>query len=210
VTRVLSQRIGAIAAYRASEAGLSPNQVTLASSALVLLASLLYVVLPAGVAPTVVILIALQLAYGLDCADGQLARARRMGSEFGGWLDLTMDAIFGTVLAFAILVWVVGRAPELIVPAAAALCILTAGRIVAVYSGKIASLMRASGAGAPEEQDQMSPLRFAAVLAMDTPMLYLGLSVLRDFPIALAVYSAGLGLLLGAASFRLGLRLRDS
>lgn len=197
-----------MAAYCADSAALAPNHLTLMSASLVLLASILYVVLPPGVTSAVVVLVVLQLAYGLDCADGQLARARRMSSEFGGWLDLTMDAIFGTVLTFSILVWVVGRTPEHLVVAAIGLCALTAGRIVAVYSGKIASLMRARSGGATDKEESSSPLRFVLVLLMDTPILYLGLAGLRDFPLALAAYTTGLGMLLGLTSFRIGLRLR--
>lgn len=212
---MLSQRIGAIAASSVHDTSLSPNHLTLASSALILLASVLYVALPAGLASALVILVILQLAYGLDCADGQLARARRETSEFGGWLDITMDAIFGTVLTFSILVWIVGIAPALVLPGAVGLCALTAGRIVAVYSGKIAGLMAArSGAstagGAPASgEDRSGPLRRLVVLLMDTPVLYLGLCVFRDFPLALSAYAAILGALLGMTSFRIGLRLRS-
>jgi phosphatidylglycerophosphate synthase len=46
-----------------------------------------------------------QLAFGCDCADGQLARERGQSSPFGAWLDQVADfgshvAVFGSFAAF--------------------------------------------------------------------------------------------------------------
>jgi phosphatidylglycerophosphate synthase len=78
-------------AWWASRRGLSPNQVTLASLAVAVVAA---ACCAAGarwgyVAGAVL----LQVSFGLDCADGQLARLTGTFSEFGGWLDAMVDRL---------------------------------------------------------------------------------------------------------------------
>jgi phosphatidylglycerophosphate synthase len=78
-------------AWWASRRGLSPNQVTLASLAVAVVAA-------AGCAAGtrwgyVAGAVLLQLSFGLDCADGQLARLTGTFSEFGGWLDAMVDRL---------------------------------------------------------------------------------------------------------------------
>ncbi len=78
-------------AWWASRRGLTPNQVTLASLAVAVVAAACcatgtrwgYV---AGA-------VLLQASFGLDCADGQLARLTGRFSEFGGWLDAMVDRL---------------------------------------------------------------------------------------------------------------------
>ena len=78
-------------AWWASRRGFSPNQVTLASLVVGLLAAACcatgarwgYV---AGA-------VLLQASYALDCADGQLARFTGTFSEFGAWLDALADRL---------------------------------------------------------------------------------------------------------------------
>jgi phosphatidylglycerophosphate synthase len=73
----------------AARRGITPNQVTVASFAVGLLAAAGFATgerwgLVAGA-------ILLQVAFTLDCVDGQLARYSRQFSDFGGWLDATFD-----------------------------------------------------------------------------------------------------------------------
>src|SRR5919199_1802968 len=78
-------------AWWASRRGLTPNQVTVASLAV------------AGIAGGfcalgqrwgyVVGAVLLQASFGLDCADGQLARLTGRFSDFGGWLDAMVDRL---------------------------------------------------------------------------------------------------------------------
>jgi phosphatidylglycerophosphate synthase len=73
----------------AARAGLSPNQVTVASMVLGVLAAAGFATgerwgLIAGA-------IVLQAAFALDCVDGQLARYSRRFSAFGAWLDSIFD-----------------------------------------------------------------------------------------------------------------------
>jgi phosphatidylglycerophosphate synthase len=78
-------------AWWASRRGLTPNQVTTTSLAVAVLAA---VCCASGsrwgyVAGAVL----LQLSFGLDCADGQLARLTRTFSDFGAWLDAMADRL---------------------------------------------------------------------------------------------------------------------
>jgi phosphatidylglycerophosphate synthase len=73
----------------AARRGLTPNQVTAASFAVGLMTAACFATgerwgLVAGAA-------LLQVAFMLDCVDGQLARYSRQFSELGGWLDATLD-----------------------------------------------------------------------------------------------------------------------
>jgi phosphatidylglycerophosphate synthase len=73
----------------AARRGLTPNQVTVASALIGLLASAGFATgerwgLVAGA-------ILLQVAFTADCVDGQLARYSRQFSAVGGWLDSTFD-----------------------------------------------------------------------------------------------------------------------
>ncbi len=49
----------------------------------------------------------LQLAFSLDCADGQLARARRRTSAFGAFFDQTIDVVTHALLYVALTTYVV-------------------------------------------------------------------------------------------------------
>ena len=73
----------------AARRGLNPNQVTTVSMAVGILAAAAFATgerwgLVAGA-------LLLQLAFTLDCVDGQLARYTRTFSKFGAWLDSVFD-----------------------------------------------------------------------------------------------------------------------
>lgn len=78
-------------AWGASRVGLRPNQVTLISLAVAVVAAAFC----AGGTRTgyVVGAVLLQLSFGLDCADGQLARFTGSFSPLGGWLDAICDRL---------------------------------------------------------------------------------------------------------------------
>jgi phosphatidylglycerophosphate synthase len=78
-------------AWGASRRGLSPNQVTLASLAVALLAACCCAT---GARWAYVVgAVLLQVSFGLDCADGQLARLTGAFSELGAWLDAMVDRL---------------------------------------------------------------------------------------------------------------------
>jgi phosphatidylglycerophosphate synthase len=100
----VSQRMGswfAVAAYRR---GLAPTALTLGSLALGLLAGGL-VIVAYGRAQLAVGLSALllwQVAYALDCADGQLARVTGQASQAGKRLDILCDVALQIALTAAV------------------------------------------------------------------------------------------------------------
>jgi phosphatidylglycerophosphate synthase len=72
----------------------TPNQLTILS-AVVNVATSVFVIVAGQVTVAIagIALIGWQLGYSLDCADGQLARARRSASPFGAWLDQCADFV---------------------------------------------------------------------------------------------------------------------
>jgi phosphatidylglycerophosphate synthase len=109
-TETVNQRIGAYACVVAERFGLPPTALTLANLILGLVASGLVVALaPAmagGVVPAPVVgLVALvlwQVAYSLDCADGQLARVTGQASPAGARLDILCDVALQIALVAAV------------------------------------------------------------------------------------------------------------
>lgn len=78
-------------AWWASRRGLTPNHVTALSVAVAVLAAACCAIgtRPGYVAGAVLVM----LAFGLDCADGQLARLTGLFSALGGWLDGMCDRL---------------------------------------------------------------------------------------------------------------------
>lgn len=101
-TRVVSQRIGAVVAVAAVRRDVSPAAVTVASLVVGLTTSavVLWLAEEARWAAGVVAFVGWQLAYGLDCADGQVARATGSTSAAGARLDVTVD--FATKLGMVV------------------------------------------------------------------------------------------------------------
>jgi len=83
-----------------SQTSVTPNQVTIASALLGFAAAACFATgkwiwLFTGA-------IILQLSFVLDCADGQLARLKRMTTERGAWLDITTDVLKVFAIYFGI------------------------------------------------------------------------------------------------------------
>jgi phosphatidylglycerophosphate synthase len=110
-SEAVSQRFGSAIALAAHRAGLTPTALTLANLVIGLAASVSVVLLAprmaAGTVPAWAVglgaLIAWQVAYALDCADGQLARVTARTSSAGARLDVLCDvaAQIGLVTALA-------------------------------------------------------------------------------------------------------------
>lgn len=90
------ERVGGALAYLFFRAGVPPNAVTLLGGAAGIAGATRLGTATEGV-HVVVAAALLLLAYSLDCADGQLARATQRASPQGAWLDVTVD---GVVIAF--------------------------------------------------------------------------------------------------------------
>ncbi|WP_405065748.1 CDP-alcohol phosphatidyltransferase family protein [Kribbella sp. NBC_01510] len=103
-SRFVNRRIGRVFAAAAFLGHRTPNQVSLASG----FCSLIGIILIALVRPSLPLALAvtalLVLGYGLDSADGQLARLRGGGSPLGEWLDHMIDSIKIVLLHSAVLI----------------------------------------------------------------------------------------------------------
>ena len=88
-------------AWLADRLRLTPNHLSILSGLFSLAAFGLALVLPADDLPSSLLWLfgLIQMAYILDCADGQLARTTDQASEFGAFLDKGMD-VASTFLAF--------------------------------------------------------------------------------------------------------------
>jgi phosphatidylglycerophosphate synthase len=75
----------------AAERGLTPNQVTVASLLVGVVAAVAFGV--GDRAGLVVGALLLQASFALDCVDGELARYARIFSALGGWLDASFDRL---------------------------------------------------------------------------------------------------------------------
>ncbi|MDI1464246.1 CDP-alcohol phosphatidyltransferase family protein [Catellatospora sp. KI3] len=91
-SEALSQRLGAVFALVAERTGLKPTTLTLANLVLGLTVSTLLVVRgQGGLVLGLLALVGWQVAYSLDCADGQLARVTKQGSLAGARIDILCD-----------------------------------------------------------------------------------------------------------------------
>jgi len=92
-SEALSQRLGALIALLGSRLGLSPTVVTLGNLALGLTTSIVVAVNAGRITPWggILALLGWQLAYAMDCADGQLARVTGQASPAGARVDVLCD-----------------------------------------------------------------------------------------------------------------------
>ena len=102
---MLFERVGGALAYLFFRVGASPNAVTLMGGVAGVAGATRLGTATDGVHVAAAAALLL-LAYSLDCADGQLARATQRASPQGAWLDLTVDsaviAFLSTSLSYAL------------------------------------------------------------------------------------------------------------
>ncbi|MBQ0891799.1 CDP-alcohol phosphatidyltransferase family protein [Micromonospora sp. U56] len=116
----LSQWLGAVFALVAQRLGLRPTALTIANLVLGLATSVAVVALAdrvaAGDVPAWVVglvaLVGWQVAYSLDCADGQLARVTGQGSAAGARVDVLCDVAAQIALVAALAATAVAQRPE--------------------------------------------------------------------------------------------------
>ncbi|HXG29207.1 MAG TPA: CDP-alcohol phosphatidyltransferase family protein [Nevskiales bacterium] len=203
--RVFSHRLGAALAYLALRAGLSPNQVTLAGL-LTMLAANACLAWSSGYDGFLLFALALyQIGFGLDCADGQLARGTQRCSAYGAWLDVTADHIrnIGILLALATNV---ARQAELDIPAVIALFLLGIGLSVGLHTVSVLK----SGEYRPHGLRQWRAQAKQMVKELtDTPLFLLSICLLLPLRPLLLAYIALCGLLyLLVAVVQAGLRIK--
>ncbi|MGF1708928.1 CDP-alcohol phosphatidyltransferase family protein [Enterovibrio baiacu] len=91
--------------YIAIKLGITPNQVSLISTILIIVGCGL--LLAENTALNLLAIAIIQLSYICDCSDGVVARLTKTSSKFGGYLDVTLDRItglflYGTIILYSI------------------------------------------------------------------------------------------------------------
>jgi phosphatidylglycerophosphate synthase len=110
-SEALSQRLGAFIALLGARAGLPPTIVTLGNLILGLTTSITVAVSAGDITPWggVLALLGWQIAYAMDCADGQLARVTGQASPAGARVDVLCDVASHIALVCALVL--VARPP---------------------------------------------------------------------------------------------------
>jgi phosphatidylglycerophosphate synthase len=112
-SELVSQRAGALLALASYRLGLSPSTVTLAGLVVGVGSSVVLVRWASASAVLVGLAVALgwQLAYALDCADGQLARVTGRTSPAGARLDILCDVAVQISVVAALTAVAAARTP---------------------------------------------------------------------------------------------------
>jgi phosphatidylglycerophosphate synthase len=126
-SEALSQRVGAVLAAVAYRLRLAPTVLTAGNLLLGLATSAAVVALASTTAPTwvagLIALVGWQLAYALDCADGQLARVSGRKSPAGARVDVLCDIAVQISLVTALSAVAVDQRPS------------TASWVIALFAG---------------------------------------------------------------------------
>ncbi|GAA1946344.1 CDP-alcohol phosphatidyltransferase family protein [Nocardioides panacihumi] len=91
-TRVVNRRLGRVGAAAGAALGVTPHAVSLVGGALWAVALLWLCVVPASFPVVLGVVALLVVSFGLDSADGQLARLTGRTGRAGEWLDHVLDA----------------------------------------------------------------------------------------------------------------------
>lgn len=186
-----SQYLGGMLAFTAGRLGISPNALTLGSLLFSLVACVLYVIGPQGWIASLTCLVILQFAYGLDCADGQLARATKRTSELGAWLDNICDFVVAQALALACLGWMVLGSTRLDIAVGSSFVFLT-GHGILHYT---ASRVRQTTEQRIRMRGVFQMAKTLAVLTTDKAMTLLLLCLARPYPEFLPGVLSAIGVL---------------
>src|SRR5215510_1764666 len=96
-TEWIARPPAAVVVYALRGTPITPNQVTFLSAVVAAGACAMFALLP-GHAGLIAAAAVFELSFVLDCADGQLARLRRMASPLGHLLDFLMDELKAMLL----------------------------------------------------------------------------------------------------------------
>jgi len=105
-TEHIARPPAAVVVYALRNTPITPNQVTFLSAVIAAAACAMFVALP-GAGWALAAALVFELSFVLDCADGQLARLRKMASPLGHLLDFLMDELKAMLLygAVAVRMW---------------------------------------------------------------------------------------------------------
>ncbi len=110
-TEFLCRPPAAVVVVLVKNTRISPNQITFLSFLVCAIAAVILAFLPSYFW-LVMFAIIFELSFILDCADGQLARARGKGSPIGHHLDFLMDEIKAMMLMVAVSIRVAFEAAD--------------------------------------------------------------------------------------------------
>lgn len=192
VTRRFSQPLGGALAAIALVCGLSPNAVTLIGFLTAVAGSVAFGA-DTSIASLVTAAALWQLAFALDCADGQLARATSRQSPFGGWLDVACDFGRTVSVSLAILASLLHRGEVWNAAAYVAAFSLMTGSAVYLFTAINTTVRSAPELALTGWKHQIRQLIRAAT---DTPVTLLALCAMRPWPTILFIASTGLGCML--------------
>ena len=105
-TEWIARPPAAVVVYALRDTRITPNQVTFLSAVVCAAAGAMLVFLP-GWAWLVAAIVVFEFSFVLDCADGQLARLRKLASPLGHLLDFLIDELKAMLLfgCVAVRVW---------------------------------------------------------------------------------------------------------
>lgn len=194
-SRFVNRPLGRIFAAAAHTRHMTPNQVTSLSAVCTFIGIAIVALLDPTPVSSVIVVLLLVLGYGLDSADGQLARLRGGGSPRGEWLDHMVDATKMSSIHLAVLVcWARFYSVDL-----AWLLVPLTFAIVAMvfFFGVILTdlLRRVSATDTPvrsarQQRARISPLYALAVLPADYGLLMIIFLTLWVQPLFVALYTA--------------------
>jgi phosphatidylglycerophosphate synthase len=126
--RFVARPLAAVVVTLCEPTRVTPNQITLASLFVFLIAAGLLVMMP-GRQGLIIAIAVLELSYVLDCVDGQLARMRGTSSPVGAHFDFLMDELkaFLLVGASAARLWQESGSPRILLEGLAALTAVASG-----------------------------------------------------------------------------------
>ncbi len=119
----------AVVVYALQGSRITPNQVTFASAFVAVVACAMFVVQPRCWPWVIAAALVFELSFVLDCADGMLARLRKIASPLGHLLDFLMDELKAMLLygAVSVRLWRETGDERFLVVGLAALFCLAAG-----------------------------------------------------------------------------------
>lgn len=203
---LVSQRAAAHLTLVAARRGWRPSSVTSGAVAVGVLTSSTVMLLGGGPPAAVVAVVGWQLAYALDCADGQLARMTRRTSDAGGMFDLYGDWLNRVMVLAALFVVVAGH--QHVVPP---------GWVVVLVAGNLAPLFHEALDRLDAGRDLRASrrLRRAVQVVRDPGVMALLFGIAVALPPAWTVGVLAYGALLGALKFaarlvRLAARARQA
>lgn len=203
VNRPLGRRFAAVAYL----AGTTPNRVTAVSAVFTFGGFALAAWATPSVASSLLVALLLVLGYGLDAADGQLARLQGSGSAAGEWLDHVVDAAkMGSLHLVVLLCWYrsYDLDPAWLLLPLAFQVVSSTQFFAVILTDQLRRMHRAEHGTILAGHGRSSPLYSVAVVPTDYGLMCLIFAVLWWQQVFVAAY--GLVFLANAAFLMLALR----